>query len=243
MIRRIQSLRGLRVAALDGDAGRISDIYFDDATWRVRYLVADTGWLTGIHALIPPRLVLGVDERLHQVDVNMTRLQIERSPTPDSELPAYAQLQGMEYTHLATMYLGFGDPTPAIPARSFNPHIRSAHHLAGFHVSATDGDLGLVIDLLVEDTDWTIPYLLADSRHWRMGRPRLVPRAASSRSSSRSRWFAPACLARNWPLRRACPSPLLNRTCRMLPSSTAGAETTPGNSTGSFAGFGLVAAW
>jgi hypothetical protein len=81
----------------------------------------------------------------------------------------------MQYAHLANMYLGFGEAWPAVPVGSFNPHIRSAHHLTGFHVSATDGDLGLVIDLLVEDTDWTIPYLLADSRHWRMGRPRLVP--------------------------------------------------------------------
>ncbi len=134
----------------------------------------------------------------------------------------------MQYAHLANMYLGFGDATPAVPVRSFNPHIRSAHHLAGFHVSATDGDLGLVIDLLVEDTDWTIPYLLADSRHWRMGRPRLVPTGCIEKVELAKPMVRTRLSRRNSPPRPASPSPSpspsLSRTCRMLPSSTARAE-------------------
>ena len=31
-----------RLAALDGEIGRVKDLYFDDKNWVVRYVVADT---------------------------------------------------------------------------------------------------------------------------------------------------------------------------------------------------------
>ncbi len=43
---------GHKLAALDGEIGSVKDFYFDDKTWTIRYLVADTEpWL-------PERLVL-----------------------------------------------------------------------------------------------------------------------------------------------------------------------------------------
>ena len=47
MLQNIKELYGHKLAALDGDIGHVKDFYFDDTTWAVRYLVADTGsWLT-----------------------------------------------------------------------------------------------------------------------------------------------------------------------------------------------------
>jgi len=44
---------GYRLAGLDGEIGSVRDFYFDDQSWVIRYLIADTGnWLTGIHISI-----------------------------------------------------------------------------------------------------------------------------------------------------------------------------------------------
>ena len=51
-----QSLKGTTIAAKDGEIGSVQDLYFDDLTWTVRYLVVDTGtWLPGRQVLISPR--------------------------------------------------------------------------------------------------------------------------------------------------------------------------------------------
>jgi hypothetical protein len=41
-----KDLRGYTIQAADGGIGKVDDFYFDDQTWTVRYLVAETGkWL------------------------------------------------------------------------------------------------------------------------------------------------------------------------------------------------------
>ena len=48
MLGGINKLHGYVIRATDGEIGKVDEFYFDDASWRVRYLVADTGnWLTG----------------------------------------------------------------------------------------------------------------------------------------------------------------------------------------------------
>ena len=46
MLQNIQQRYGEKLRATDGEIGHVRDFYFDDKTWTVRYLVADTGgWL------------------------------------------------------------------------------------------------------------------------------------------------------------------------------------------------------
>jgi sporulation protein YlmC with PRC-barrel domain len=43
------------ITATDGNIGHVKDVYFDDETWCVRYLVVDTGaWLPSRKVLISP---------------------------------------------------------------------------------------------------------------------------------------------------------------------------------------------
>jgi hypothetical protein len=199
MLRRARDLEGLTVSAVDGHAGRIKDIYFDDQRWEVRYLIADTSpWPTGIHVAIRPGHITEVDVRLNAVVLDQTRLEIERNPVLESERPVSAQLrEGGVARLVAPMYWGFtpagatgsASPTGADASAgtaSFGeslraPHLRSARHVTGFRVQATDGQLGHVIDVMVDDTDWTIPYLMTDTTHWRPGRPRLISTACVER--------------------------------------------------------------
>jgi uncharacterized protein YrrD len=43
-----KDLKGTAIVATDGDIGKVDDFYFDDKSWTIRYLVADTGnWPLG----------------------------------------------------------------------------------------------------------------------------------------------------------------------------------------------------
>ncbi|MES1194358.1 MAG: PRC-barrel domain-containing protein, partial [Opitutus sp.] len=55
MLQNIKELYGSKLAASDGEIGHVKDFYFDDHTWVVRYVVADTGtWLSGRLVLLSP---------------------------------------------------------------------------------------------------------------------------------------------------------------------------------------------
>jgi uncharacterized protein YrrD len=52
MVHGLRDLKGGYRCALEGDVGRVTDVYFDDMGWEVRYLVVDTGWLSGRRVLL-----------------------------------------------------------------------------------------------------------------------------------------------------------------------------------------------
>ena len=41
--------------------------------------------------------------------------------------------------------------------------------ILGFHVHATDGDIGHVDDFLLEESSWQIRYLVVDTSNWLLG--------------------------------------------------------------------------
>jgi uncharacterized protein YrrD len=55
-----------------------------------------------------------------------------------------------------------------------DPHLRSAREVIGYYVEATDGDIGHVEDLLVEDASWTIRYIVVDTRNWLPGKKVII---------------------------------------------------------------------
>jgi len=100
MLRSIKQLYGVKLGASDGEIGHVKDFYFDDRNWAVRYVVADTGsWLSGRKVLISPH-VFG---SLHQVGklllVNLTRKQIEDSPSIESHKPVSRQYEEEYYRY------------------------------------------------------------------------------------------------------------------------------------------------
>lgn len=53
-------------------------------------------------------------------------------------------------------------------------HLRSAREVAGYHVRATDGDIGHVEQFLIGPRSWSIEFLVIDTRNWLPGRHVLV---------------------------------------------------------------------
>jgi len=53
-------------------------------------------------------------------------------------------------------------------------HLRSVKEVTGYHIHASDGEIGHVADVLVEDADWGIHYFVVDTRNWWSGKNVLV---------------------------------------------------------------------
>ena len=201
MMRNVNDLRGYAIRATDGVIGTVDDFYFDDQDWGVRYLVVDTGnWLSGRKVLISP-LALGLpDWMIRELPVSLTKSQVKRSPDIDTKKPVsrqheaeYARYYGYPHYWGGAGLWGMGaypgsltaqdtineELKPARrPARSTGDcHLRSTNAVIGYHVRATDGDIGHVHDLLVDDQTWAIGYLIVDTdRWWRDRRVLVAPR-------------------------------------------------------------------
>ena len=81
MLQVISPLKGFAIEANDGRIGTVVDYLFDDASWKVRWLVIDCGtWLTGRKVLIHPSAISREDLEQQQFVVALTRAQVEGSP-------------------------------------------------------------------------------------------------------------------------------------------------------------------
>ena len=88
MLIKVKTLHGYKLHALDGVIGDVDEFFFDDVHWTVRYLVADTGsWLTGRQVLLSPYALVKVDKDEKSIIVNLTKKQIEESPSLESDKP------------------------------------------------------------------------------------------------------------------------------------------------------------
>src|SRR5512141_3045075 len=103
MLYKANTLKGYKLDSLDGEIGQVREFYFDDQHWAIRYLVADTGnWLTGRQVLISPYALIAVNKEEHHIDIDLTKKQIEESPSLNSDRPVSRQFEQDYY-----MYYGW----------------------------------------------------------------------------------------------------------------------------------------
>jgi sporulation protein YlmC with PRC-barrel domain len=55
-----------------------------------------------------------------------------------------------------------------------DPHLRSGKVVTGYHIQATDGEIGHVEDMLADEETWAIRYLVVDTSNWWFGHKVLV---------------------------------------------------------------------
>jgi len=87
---RFQQFKSAGIEAKDGSIGRITDVLFDETTWKVRYVVVDTSrWLPGRKVLLAPASFNVLGEPLTEggnLRVDLTKEQIQESPPLDPNL-------------------------------------------------------------------------------------------------------------------------------------------------------------
>ena len=211
MLLNLSTIRGHSIAASDGIIGTVSDVLFDDTSSMIRWLVVDTGnWLSGRKVLLPPAALGHADPHASTFPVRLTMVQIEASPALESHTPVSRQFEMSAYDYYgwspywgSGLYMGgYGLMTSGMSmkadpevqrhaediARHQNdrddPNLRSAEEITGYHIHAIDGEIGHLSDLVIEDTDWSIHYLIVDTSNWWMGQKVLI----SPRSAQDIRW-------------------------------------------------------
>ncbi len=142
-----KTLKGYQLHGLDGEIGRVMEFYFDDRHWTVRYLVAETGnWLTGRHVLISPYALGAISCGERHITVELTKKQIEGSPSLDTDKPVSRQFEETFNQYYGwPMYWGGPYNWGAYPyivrdRKNWNPtqgektwdaHLRSTHDVSG----------------------------------------------------------------------------------------------------------------
>jgi hypothetical protein len=208
MLRNVKDLHGCAIRATDGIIGHVTDLYFDDLTWAVRYLVVETGhWLASRKVLISPIAVDHPDWIERVLPVSITRAQVQGSPDIDTDKPVsrqhemlYLGYYGYPYywagdglwgqgSYPGVMMLGLGNGgadaayrhAQAQDARSEgedtnsgDPHLRSCESLIHYHIEASDGGIGHVQGMLLDDDTWALRYLVVDTSNWWLGHQVLV---------------------------------------------------------------------
>ncbi len=73
-LRSLDEVKGYRIEGLDGEIGRVADVEFDDATWRIAFLVGDCGsWLHKRLVRLKPEWVTKILWDESHVIVHLTR--------------------------------------------------------------------------------------------------------------------------------------------------------------------------
>ena len=194
MLNKAQTLKGYKLHSLDGEIGKIKEFYFDDHYWTIRYLVADTGnWLTGTQVLISPYALSAVNKEEHYIAIDLTKKQIEDSPSLNTDKPVSRQFEEGYYEYYGwPMYWGgpfMWGSYPSYPyivrdrekwrepnqgEKAWDPHLRSTQDVSGYHIQAADGDIGHVEDFIIDDETWAIRYLIVATQNWWPGKKVLV---------------------------------------------------------------------
>lgn len=191
MLIKAKTLKGYKLDSKDGEVGKVKEFYFDDKHWTIRYLVADTGnWLTGRQVLISPLALISVNKEEELIGINLTKKQIENSPSLDSDKPVSKQFEEDYHGYYAwpTYWNGsdmWGDYPYIIRdskewkatnknKKTWDPHLRSTNDVIGHTIQAGDGEIGHVDDFIIDDQTWAIRYLIIDTSNWWAGKKILV---------------------------------------------------------------------
>jgi hypothetical protein len=194
MLRNMRDMEDYTIGATDGIIGRVKDFYFDDEAWVIRYLVVETGDGSPRRRVLISPIGIGRPNWSEKIlPVSLTRAQVQKSPDIDTDKPVSRQ---HEMGYLG--YYGYGSywgggglwgagVYPDIlqaglldqgseeqSHRHDNPHLRSGNAIMRYYVHASDGDIGHVQSLIVDEKSWAIRYIVVNTSNWWMGHQVLI---------------------------------------------------------------------
>jgi hypothetical protein len=172
MIRSFKKMQGIHIRALDGEIGKLKDVYFDDRSWEVNYFVVELGpWFSEKIVLVSPAAVSTFDGVM--LNVELTKSELRTCPHADSAIPVSLQRKYVDRSFFDLVCsagsLINGGPfmvppvndatTNVIPEE--NPHLRSCGSIINYSLAARDGNIGIIGDFLIDDYLWLIRFIAA----------------------------------------------------------------------------------
>lgn len=186
MKRSLKNLTGYSLEGHDGTQGKVEDLLFDEETWIIRYIDADFKGIKDHQRVLIPRFFLATpdwQEKIIRVELN-TR-EIESCPDIDEQSPVSREYEKELNKHFRiedywpSIYAApagagvFYPPRPIrVPSRLVNEEeldtsLRSFREVKGYSIKGKEDRFGQVEDLIVDDDDWQVIYLIVDTSRWK----------------------------------------------------------------------------
>ena len=158
MLKSLKDLKKNKIEMKNGDEKPIKDFLTDDVNMTVRYIVVDgEDWLPGRSVLVSTQTV-GKPTANYELPVNLTLDQIKNGPILEKDKPIDRQYE--------TNLFGYYGWKPYWSTEGKTQNLISMDEVVSYRVAALDGEIGHAEDLIVEDSDWTIRYLVVDTSNW-----------------------------------------------------------------------------
>ncbi|MGC4069535.1 MAG: hypothetical protein QM784_33750 [Polyangiaceae bacterium] len=184
MLRSLKEIESYGVRAINGEAGRVHDFYFDDKLWEVRYLVIGKSRLFRARreVLVTPEHFRGVDAQRRFFNLDLSRRGVEECPSSSTDKPVSRQFDRECYQFYDWPYWGNAgdlddresDDSRVVRStngtRGSDPHLRSVREVTGYLVQGSDGTVGHVKDFVVDDEIWCVDHLVVDTSNWWLGK-------------------------------------------------------------------------
>jgi hypothetical protein len=153
MLLQAGTLNGFALDSLNGSLGKVTDFYFDDSTWQIRYLLADVGRCLRHRSVLicPNSLGIFVPEA-GNITVNLSRKEVRNSPSWNSDFPVSRQLEK------SGVFLKSDEAH-----HSWDSHLRSVRQVTGYQIHSIDGSVGHAADMFIDDDSWVIRYLVVNT--------------------------------------------------------------------------------
>lgn len=177
MLRSIRELLGYGVEATDGRIGVVKDLLFNQYGWCVCHVMIDlTDLIPGKRVVLPPESFGQPGTRDTSFPVNLSCEELKNGPTLEIDEVEYRK-------HADELCLHHGwEPCWRCPSMKSEQgkepeedmQMRSCREIMSYGVEATDGSIGHVEDLILDDSEWIIRYFVVHTRTWLPGRKVLV---------------------------------------------------------------------
>ncbi|MFT5756976.1 MAG: hypothetical protein ACI9LM_001701 [Alteromonadaceae bacterium] len=202
MLHSADDLKACQIQSIDGDLGKINDLYFDDEAWVIRYLVVTTNnWFFKREALVSPIALGNLDWLNKTTQVTLSQKQVDDSPDISVHKPVSRQqeIKYFGYYGYPIYWGGSGlwgeglypgglmlendniDERPnAAQAKAYakyqnnDPHLRSWQKVKGIVVNGSDGEIGHIQDLLIDEQTFAVRYVIVRTTDWWIGHNVLV---------------------------------------------------------------------
>ncbi len=164
----LSELPGYQVHTRDGRLGTVTDLYFDDVYWSVRYL-AVTGPEKSLPRtfLLPPEMISRIDREIGWLSSWLPTATIHNSPvfTAARGLSCQDEKLLRAYYELPNYWSGPpGLEQGGEPSCSLRLH--SQQDALDCHLLAGEEDLGCLRDLMSDDHTWKIHSVEVDASQW-----------------------------------------------------------------------------
>jgi hypothetical protein len=176
----------------------------DDAWIVRYLVVETGSWLSSRKVLISPIAIGDPDWTAGVLPVSIKKEQVRNSPDIDADRPVSRQYEERHSGHYGHPYYWVGAGfwgAGAIPSMMLtksgyddgaaqetsarahllagardgaDPHLRSCKAVMGYHIQATDGEIGHVQGLLIDEDTWAVRYVVADTGSWWLGHQVLI---------------------------------------------------------------------